>query len=206
MFGRPWAEFGAGPRLAGGAGLCGAGAGLEAPGAAGGDAGFLLLDWLKARQEIISKASVIDSFPRMLLAAIFELIGPSSMPGRFLCDLRTRTINKMARKTLTPAGMIALLTELLCSLAGSKWGETRNGTSGAAQFHTHGRTAANIQAELKSYPGGSVAGRTALAHTFSPAKIRALRGRSDVARHRHALPHIKGNRNQGFEVAIAALS
>ena len=65
---------------------------------------------------------------------------------------------------------------------------------------------ANIQAELKSYPGGSVAGRTALAHTFSPAKIRALRGRSDVARHRHALPHIKGNRNQGFEVAIAALS
>ena len=65
---------------------------------------------------------------------------------------------------------------------------------------------ANIQAELKSYPGGSVAGRTALAHTFSPAKIRALRGRSDVARHRHALPHIKGNRNQGFEIAIAALS
>src|SRR5438128_1243252 len=83
MFGRPWAEFGAGPRLACAGGRCALGADLGALFAGGalcgaGGAFFCSVCWARAKDEAMSKTRMAHSFTRMFLLLLFNFIEPSS--------------------------------------------------------------------------------------------------------------------------------
>src|SRR5439155_14950634 len=81
MFGRPWAEFGAGPRLACAGGRCALGADLGALFAGGalcgaGGAFFCSVCWARAKDEAMSKTRMAHSFTRMFLLLLFNFIAP----------------------------------------------------------------------------------------------------------------------------------
>src|SRR2546425_11935444 len=69
MFGRPWTEFGAGPRLAGAGDRCALGAGFAALFAGGALCGagggfFCWVCWVRAKDEAMSKTRMALSFTR----------------------------------------------------------------------------------------------------------------------------------------------
>jgi len=94
MFGRPWTEFGAGPRLAGAGRRCALGAGfaaLFAGGAPCGAGGAFLLSWAKAKDETTNKTRMTDGFPRAFLLRLFDFMAPPRYTNLFLFNYTTRT-------------------------------------------------------------------------------------------------------------------